>query len=111
MDKSLKAPGYLAAPTRAWWESVVGAWTLEPHHVRLLTLAAEAWDRGQQARALLAKEGLTTGTKGGGLRPHPAVRIEGDCRIQFARLVRELDLDVDGPAEARRPPSLRSIAR
>jgi len=38
---------------------VVGDYDLEPHHVRLLTLAAEAWDRGQQAREVLDRDGLT----------------------------------------------------
>jgi len=111
MDEPLTAPSHLKPATRTWWQSVVSRWELEPHHVRLLTLAAETWDRGQQARALLARDGLTTGSKSGGLRTHPAVRIEADCRVGFARLLRELDLDVAPPAESRRPPALRSIAR
>ena len=103
------APDYLQPATRAWWESVVTRWELEPHHVRLLTLACVAWDRHEEARALLEREGLTTGTKAGGRRCHPAVRIESDCRLQFARLVRELDLDLDAPPAASRPAPLRSL--
>jgi P27 family predicted phage terminase small subunit len=86
-------------------------WQLEEHHVRLLTLAAESWDRCAQARELIRKEGLTVTTKAGGPRLHPAVRVETDARTAFARLLRELDLDVTPPAEARRAPALRSIAR
>jgi phage terminase small subunit len=111
MDKPQTAPSHLKAKTCTWWVSVVTRWELESHHIRLLTLAAECWDRGEQARALLARDGLTTGSKSGGLRTHPAVRIEADCRVGFARLLRELDLDVAPPAENRRPPALRSIAR
>ncbi len=48
------------------------------------TLAAEAWDRGQQAREQLERDGMTTTTKDGGLRAHPAVRIENDCRLACA---------------------------
>jgi P27 family predicted phage terminase small subunit len=106
-----RAPRHLKAATRRWWESVVADWDLEEHHVRLLTLAGEAWDRCQQARELIAAEGLTTPTKSGGARLHPAVRVETDSRLAFARLIRELDLDVTAPAEAKRPPALRSIAR
>ena len=84
-------------------------WDLEAHHVRLLTLAAEAWDRGQQARELIAREGLTTPTRDGGVKLHPAVRVEDAARIAFARLLRELDLDTDPPGEAKRPPMLRSV--
>jgi P27 family predicted phage terminase small subunit len=103
------APRHLSATTRKWWRSVVSRWDLEDHHVRLLTLAAEAWDRGEQARDLVAREGLTVPTRDGGAKLHPAVRVETDCRLGFARLIRELDLDLDPPAEARRPPTLRSI--
>lgn len=62
-------------------------------------------------RKLIDREGLTTMTREGGAKLHPAVRVESDCRLAFARLLRELDLDLDPPAEAKRPPSLRSIAR
>jgi hypothetical protein len=37
-----------------------------------LQLACEAWDRSQEARALLDKDGLTIRTDGG-LKAHPAV--------------------------------------
>lgn len=108
-SKTRRAPGYLRPETRRWWTSVVSAWTLEAHHVRLLTLACEAWDRGQQAREVIAAEGLTTPTRDGGAKLHPACRIEGDSRLAFARLVRELDLDLEPPKAESRPPKLRSI--
>jgi P27 family predicted phage terminase small subunit len=107
---AMKAPKHLKSATRRWWESVVADWQLEPHHVRLLTLAAEAWDRCQEARELIQRDGLTVATKAGGPRLHPAVRVETDARLAFARLIRELDLDVTPPAEGKRAPALRSIA-
>jgi P27 family predicted phage terminase small subunit len=106
-----KAPRHLKPPTQVWWSNVVETWQLEEHHIRLLTLAGEAWDRGAQARELIEREGLTVKTKSGGPRLHPAVRVETDARLQFARLLRELDLDVAPSAESKRPPSLRSISR
>lgn len=109
MDRSPIAPTHLAKPTREWWMSVVSRWDLEPHHIRLLTLAAEAWDRGVQARKAISRDGLVTKTKDGGLRQHPAIRIEADCRLAFARLLRELDLDLDQPAASSRPAPLRSM--
>lgn len=105
------APGHLRAPTKRWWLMVVNTWSLEEHHVRLLTLCAESWDRYEQARELIRRQGLTVETKEGGVRAHPAVRIESEARIAFARLLRELDLDIAAPAEAKRPPALRSVAR
>ena len=110
-DKAVRAPRHLKASTRRWWTAVAEQWILEEHHLRLLTLAGEAWDRGQEARAVIRREGLTCATKAGGPRLHPCVRVETDSRVAFARLLRELDLDVTPPAETKRPPSLRSIAR
>jgi P27 family predicted phage terminase small subunit len=109
---TLKAPKHLKAATRLWWEHVASMWTLEQHHLRLLTQAGNSWDRCEQARKLLAKDGLTVPTKDGGVRAHPAVRIEAEARISFCRCLRELDLDVEPPASERsRPPALRSVAR
>ncbi len=105
------APAHLRRETAEWWRGVHRDYTLEPHHVRLLTMASEAWDRAQEAREAIAKDGITVTTKDGGIKAHPAVGIERDCRLAFARLVRELDLDVDGPAQDRRPPALRSNRR
>jgi hypothetical protein len=76
--------------------------------LRLLQLAAEAWDRCQQARAAIAKEGMTVPSGG---RAHPAIAIERDSRLAFARLIRELDLDAEPPASWSRPPALHSNRR
>src|SRR5438876_6576520 len=103
------APAHLKAATRLWWESVITSWDLAPHHVRLLTLAAVCWDRGEAARKILETSGLIVETKAGGPRAHPAVKIEETARLQFARLLRELDLDIDAPAAASRPAPLRSV--
>lgn len=107
-----KAPAHLSPDARAWWASVVQDYELEPHHVHLLQSAAEAWDRMQQARKALADHGgLTFTGANGDLKTHPAVAIERDARIAFARLVRELDLDAGAPSERSRPPALYSNRR
>ncbi|HWL93849.1 MAG TPA: P27 family phage terminase small subunit [Phycisphaerae bacterium] len=98
-----KAPKHLKAPTRKWWESVVSEYELESHHVRLLTLAGESWDRGVQAREALAEHGLTFEDRHGAVKARPEVAIERDSRIAFARLLRELALDVNTPDETRAP--------
>jgi P27 family predicted phage terminase small subunit len=105
-------PSHLSTSSRVWWTTVVERYVLEPHHLRLLQLACEAWDRGQAAREQLAAEGLTVASAHGGVRPHPCVAIERDARLGFARLVRELDLDVEPPASSDiRPPGLISNSR
>lgn len=100
---SPKAPKHLDATTRKWWENVVTEFELEPHHVRLLTLAGESWDRCVQAREAIAEHGLTFVDRFGTPRSRPECAIERDSRIAFARLIRELNLDVDAPGDSRAP--------
>ncbi len=108
-DAGPKAPAHLATATAEWWLTVLRTWELDEHHVRLLTLAAEAFDRAVQAREVLHRRGLTYKDRFGQPKPRPEVAIERDSRTAFARLLRELDLDVDGPREDPRPPTLRSM--
>ena len=98
-----KPPAHLRAPTARWWRSVLSDYELEEHHRRLLTLAAEAWDRTQQAREALKKHGITYRDRFGQPHARPEVMIERDSRLAFARLLRELALDVCAPDEVRAP--------
>lgn len=102
-------PAHLSADAAALWRDTLRDYALEPHHLRLLQLACEAWDRARQAKAELTAHGaLTFKDERGTIRAHPAVAMERDARTAFARLVRELDLDTGPPAEAKRPPALVS---
>jgi phage terminase small subunit len=103
----IKPPPHLRPATRDWFASVLANYELEPHHLRLLTLAAEAWDRCEQAREAIAEHGAVFNDRFGSPRARPEIAIERDSRIAFARLVRELSLDVEPPSEASRPPALR----
>jgi len=109
LTDSPPSPSHLSPSAAEWWRTTVEAYVLHEHHLRLLQLACEAWDRAQEARAQLEDEGLTvTGTEGG-IRPHPCVAIERDARLAVARLVRELDLDAEPPAPDRiGPPAIFS---
>ena len=105
-----KPPKHLSKAAAAWWKHVTAEYELEPHHLHLLKLACEALDRGESARAAIAVHGETYTDNNGNPRTRPEVAIERDCRIAFARLARELDLDTSPPAAPapRRPPTLRS---
>ncbi len=111
LPNTRQPPDHLSAEAAAWWRDVVRDYALEPHHLRLLQAACEAWDRMAQARAeLTAHGGLTFKDERGVIRAHPAVAMERDARVAVARLVRELDLDGGAPSEAR-PPALQSNRR
>jgi P27 family predicted phage terminase small subunit len=97
-------PTHLSSSAKQWWQATVETYVLQEHHLRLLQLACEAWDRAQEARTQIDREGLTVPGREGGVRPHPAVAIERDARLAVARLVRELDLDVEPPPSERNGP-------
>jgi len=104
MAEKKRAPQHLKPATRRWWASVVAEYELEDHHIRLLTLAGESWDRCVEARVAIAEHGLTFVDGRGSPKARPEVGIERDSRIAFARLLRELGLDVQPPAESRSLP-------
>jgi phage terminase small subunit len=106
------APPHLSDTARRWWHAVVNEYALEPHHLHLLRLAAEALDRAEEARAALATNGTTYTDRFNAPRLRPEVGIERDSRLSFARLCRELDLDTEAAVSTRvGPPPLRSNRR
>lgn len=107
MSRNPVRPRHLKPQTAKWWAAVVKDWNLEDHHIKLLTLAAESWDRVCAARKVLDKEGMTFIDRWDQPKARPEIAIERDSRIAFARLIRELDLDT-GQQAASRPPGLAS---
>lgn len=98
-----KAPAHLSASSRRWYREVAEDYDLQSHHLRLLQAAAEAWDRLQEARAALKRDGTYITDRYGSPKAHPAVAVERDARISFARLVRELDLEGEVAPDPRQP--------
>jgi phage terminase small subunit len=58
-------------------------------------MACEAHDRATEATETIEAEGAYYQDRFGCPKAHPAVAVERDARVLFARLVRELDLDGD----------------
>lgn len=110
MAETPKPPSHLRPATRKWFKSVLTDYELDGHHVRLLTLAAEAWDQAQTAREVLDRDGQTFIDRFSQPKERPEVGILQNARIAFARLIRELSLDGDQP-EAPRAPRTRDYGR
>ena len=101
--KKPKSPSHLSAPTKRWYEQVTRDFELEPHHTRLLEMAAQSWDLYEAARKAISKNGLTIVDRYGQRKSAPEVDICRQAKISFARLIRELALD-DAPPPPTRPP-------
>lgn len=96
-----KPPKHLRAATSHWFTEIIGEYDLESHHIRLLTKACESWDRSEQAREGLVKHGLTFEDRFGSPHARPEIAIERDSRLAFARLIREIGLDISTPSDTR----------
>jgi P27 family predicted phage terminase small subunit len=107
----IKPPSHLRPETKKWWASVLADYDLEPHDIKLLTLASEAFDRATLARETIAECGAYYNDRFGSPRKHPAVSVLEAATIAFARLCRELDLDCGSPATSAPPPALQSNRR
>ncbi len=92
-----RAPTGLSASARRLWRSAVEAFQFADPELAVLESACRCWTRAEEARAVLADEGLTT-TAGSGMRhAHPLLRVERDCMKEFRLSWRALGLvDVDG---------------
>jgi phage terminase small subunit len=86
-------PDDLSPSAREWFQIVVDTYQCDEHQLRLLLQASRAWDRAEQARKILAKEGIVYKDRFGAPRPHPAVAIERNAQIAFLRLLRALNFD------------------
>ncbi|MDB3912112.1 hypothetical protein N9381_10070 [Paracoccaceae bacterium] len=104
-------PAHLNADTSHWWASVMAEYSLEPHHIRLLTLACEAYDSATEASEVLRHEGKIFIDRFDQPKPRPEVAIQRDSATGFARMLRELDLDVAAPTDRARLPALNSNRR
>ena len=108
--KGPRAPADLRPETRAWWASVVREYPrLKGHHHRMLTAAAHFWERGEEAREVLKANGNTETDRLGSERVRPEAALERASMLAYARMIRELDLDIDPPpGERSGPPGIQS---
>ena len=90
-------PGHLRPETKRWWRRIVAEYQLEQHHLKLLQLAAESWDRSNEARELLATQGLTFLDDRRNVRANPLILVEKDAKSLFMRALAALHLDVEPP--------------
>src|SRR6266576_529506 len=97
------APKHLKPATRAWFDQISREYELESQHLRILQMAAEAWDTYESARDSLAENGFTfVNKKHGDIKPRPEVAIAQNSRLAFLRCMRELNLDVAPPSDGPR---------
>jgi hypothetical protein len=88
----MHAPLHLSDRCRDLWRHITTDFELECTEMELLRLALEAVDRAEEARLILADEGIVSIGRYGQRLAHPAVAIERDARLAAARLIKQLAL-------------------
>lgn len=97
-----KPPAHLGDASKAFWRIVVRQYELEAHHLRLLQIGCESWDRALEAREAVSASGPYF-TDRGNVKPHPGIAVEQQARKQFIAALREIGLDVKAPESPRAP--------
>ena len=87
-----KPPSHLSARSKRLWRYIHETYMLAPPDQALLQLALEALDRSQGARRAIARDGAYIHNRYGNITAHPALKIESAARMDFSRLMRQLQL-------------------
>jgi len=113
-DPEVVPPEHLTEASKAFWTTIVADYRLQRDEagLQLLTLACEALDRCEEARAAVSKDGVTVTSRLGEVKAHPAVAIERDSRLAAVRILRDLGLSPeDAAADKNRPAKVASRQR
>jgi P27 family predicted phage terminase small subunit len=99
-EHRMTPPKHLSAESKRNWRRIAAEYELTPDAELLLKCAFENYDRAQEARELVTREGLVIEGK-----RHPGVDIEKQAYGLFQRFMRQLGLDVEDPKPIGRPNS------
>jgi P27 family predicted phage terminase small subunit len=89
-------PKHLSSEAKRLWTKLQSDFVIDDEAGKLILQSAlEAFDRVQEARALLAKEGSVTRDRWGQAKQHPASLVEASARAQMHSALRLLKLAPD----------------
>lgn len=91
-------PKHLSTESKRHWRRLAAEYELTPDAHLLLKCAFENYDRAQEARELVNRDGLVIEGK-----RHPGIDIEKQAYGLFQRFMRQLGLDIDPPQNVGRP--------
>jgi P27 family predicted phage terminase small subunit len=93
---AVQAPRHLSTASKRLWKALMDDFVLDDSGALIaLQSLCEAYDRVQQAREILKKDGPITRDRWGVPRAHPATVIESSARAQMHSALRLLRLSPD----------------
>ena len=87
----------LRPDTKAWMEATQKLYVMQSHQIRILLLAAFAWDRGTAAREEIAAKGISFVDRFSNIKIQPSIKVESDSAALFARLIKDLNFSIPNP--------------
>lgn len=104
MAKTQKPRNGLGKTGRKFWNRVLAEFVIENEHdLRRLEMAARCLDEIEVAEEVVSREGMYIKDRFQQVREHPGMKTIRDSRGLFARLIRELGLDLQESPESRLP--------
>jgi len=102
--KKIKVPEHLKEEGSLFWDGVLSDYDLEEkHHLKLLEKSCECLDGIAQDQRHQRKHGCYIKDRFGQWKENPSRQSERNLKVLFARLMRELGLDLEPPKENRPP--------
>jgi phage terminase small subunit len=100
-----RPPSGLSSAAVEWWTRLHAEFDLSDEGAAfLLESALRAFDRMNQAAALIEKHGVCIEDRYKQLKPNPACAVERDSRAAMLQAFKALNLDVVPPGPVGRPP-------
>ncbi len=95
-NENIQMPSHLSENSKKIWKSVVPSNARTSHRKVLILAALESLDRAEEARLIIAEEGMLLPA---GERTiahvHPLLKVERDSRALFAKLWNQLNLQYE----------------
>lgn len=95
--KTIQPPKHLTPEGRKLWKTISDDVELDQPALLLLTTLCEAFDRMNQAREVLKRDGILVKDRFGQEKAHPACGIERDSSASLMRAWRLLGFDQAPP--------------
>lgn len=95
---ALRAPSHLSTSSKRLWRTIAEDYfsgSGEDVPLLILTTMLECRDLADEARQVIAREGISVPTADGGVKTNPACAVLRDARSQMIRCAAELGLDPD----------------
>lgn len=95
---------HLSKEMQKWYKDIVINFDLESYDIKRLLVACESWDRLQEVKEILKKDGVSIRDRFGQVKAHPLLSTERDLNSTFLKAIKDMGLDIEPPGAIGRPP-------